>query len=272
MKHGRQTRQQEKQAEKNKRAELQNKAPLLSPEHNGWLERGEGDTSRCIRWDTDRTMRDTWGAVMAERREAFWAFLRCRRWSESWQVHPDQVNCGLMQHHTHWDPILMLKDNSVRNSEKCLMHQFGRRYFCFSLVEMSSIPLQRLGKTTSTHLTIAKCRGSLIIFVWLRSEVARSPPPPLPRCLCSLTPASHHQPTCSSDSQCYGQTASQWKMPEHFLGFTNTIWNKSPYQTWGLFIVLIGGKINVLCISAALFKQDKNYVRGSKAAGTEWIV
>lgn len=48
MEQGRQTRQQEKQAEKNRRAELQNKAPLLSSEHNGWLERGEGDPSRCM--------------------------------------------------------------------------------------------------------------------------------------------------------------------------------------------------------------------------------
>lgn len=35
-------------------------------------------------------------------------------------------------------------------------------------------------------------------------------------------------PACSSDPQCYCQAASQWKIPPHFLGFTNTVWNKKP--------------------------------------------
>lgn len=116
-----------------------------------------------------------------------------------------------------------------------------------------------------------------LIKVWGGQNPPSPVPPSLPPSLGAsaqwpLPLVVHHQPTCSSDSQCYGQTASQWKMPQHFLSFTNTVWNKSPYQTWGLFIVLIGGKINVLCISTALFKQDKNCMSRSKAAGIEWVV
>lgn len=44
---------------------------------------------------------------------------------------------------------------------------------------------------------------------------------------------------------------------------------KSPYRTWVLFIVLIGGKINVLCISTVLLKQDKNHMNKSEAVVVE---
>lgn len=79
-------------------------------------------------------------------------------------------------------------------------------------------------------------------------------------------------PACSSDPHCYCQTASQWKIPPHFLGFTNTVWNKKPLSACVLFTVLIGGKINALCISTRLLKQDKNCMNRSQPVAIEWIV
>lgn len=190
-------------------------------------------------------------------------------------------NCweGLGMTHTGWDEISIGLCSHPQKNTTGKTHQFGREYSWISCLVGGNVqhPFAewRLVKTTSTHLTIPKS-WSVIIFVWLRSEVAGFSFPIPPSLGASahwpLPLVAHHQPTCSSDSQCYGQTASQWKMREHFLGFTNTVWNKSPYQTWGLFIVLIGGKINALCISIALFKQDKNYMCGSNAFGIEWIV
>lgn len=47
----------------------------------------------------------------------------------------------------------------------------------------------------------------------------------------------------------------------HISSVSQTLFEtKSPYRTCVLFIVLIGGKINVLCISTVLLKQDKKAV------------
>lgn len=44
---------------------------------------------------------------------------------------------------------------------------------------------------------------------------------------------------------------------------------KSSYRTCVLFTVLIGGKINVLCISTVLLKQDKGHMSKYEAAAIE---
>lgn len=59
----------------------------------------------------------------------------------------------------------------------------------------------------------------------------------------------------------------------HISSVLQTVFQtKSPYRTCVLFTELIGGKINVLCISTVLLKQDKAHTSKSKAAAIEWIV
>ena len=101
--------------------------------------------------------------------------------------------------------------------------------------------------TTCKHSR--KCSNNVWISIWLISEsremveillkppplpLHKPPPPPLSVPLLSapaqwpLPLLEQSWPVCSSDPQCYSQTTSQWKMPPHFLGFTNTVWNKKP--------------------------------------------
>lgn len=59
----------------------------------------------------------------------------------------------------------------------------------------------------------------------------------------------------------------------HISSVSQTLFEtKSPYRPCVLFTVLIGGKINALCISTRLLKQDKNCMNRSEPVGIEWIV
>ena len=105
--------------------------------------------------------------------------------------------------------------------------------------------------------------------------VSRLPPPPPPPPL-SVPLLSDPCHFWSSLGQCVHQIPSVTAKPPHnekclhiSLVSQTLFETKSPYRTCVLFIVLIGGKINVLCISTVLLKQDKNHVNRSEAVAIE---
>lgn len=168
--------------------------------------------------------------------------LKRRRWSnlKAGRCTLTQLNCweGLrLAQHSDWDDDLMVnKYHSVWRRSHLQKNappvwQVVLRKCSVSIYRVEQRPDKKLKKKHPHTWQNLNAKGSVRIFVWLRSEVARTPPPQPCSSLPSLGASAHwplplvvhHQPTCSSDSQCYGQTASQWKMPEHFLGFTNTV-------------------------------------------------
>lgn len=100
---------------------------------------------------------------------------------------------------------MSISSASLKSWEKCSTHQFGKWFGEMSNVHLQSgaeASLKKNSKAQHPHSwQNLNTKGSVTILVWLRSEVARplqpQPRSSLPRCLCSLTPASCGAPSAN---------------------------------------------------------------------------
>lgn len=145
--------------------------------------------------------------------------------------------------------------------------------------QLSIIPTIKFVKWTKCgckDLTFMHWDGQCLRYCW---SFPPHPPPLtlfLPPSVPLFTDPCHFWSRCGQHVHHIPSAAAKQPHNEkclHVSSVSQTLFEtKSPYRTCILFAVLIGGKINVLCISTVLLKQDKNHTNKSEAVAIEWIV